>query len=198
MQVITIKNEWDRDIVIPHNGEKYTIRPGEQKHVPWDGAASLFGDPSMRDTEKQMARRDLYNHVRGLWNFHPGFDQEEVWERDLMPRFTATDLNTGEEVWFIIQDPAGKHSFNKPQSDAAQDAATINVALATLQAQVAQLTAALAAQAAADGAPTSQVPAPAVENAAQDTAAQLATNELPPVQPTTPKSDSPRTAPVKK
>jgi hypothetical protein len=149
MQIVEIHNTWDRTITIPHNGQRYDIPVGESRIVPYDAAASLFGDPRAQDTDKVKGRRDLHNHIRGLWNYEFGFDNEEKWQNEKKPQYEAYDPsnpNKRTRVYFIIDDPDGTKALPDAlvEPNATQDQRAIEGALAALQAQVAALTAQLA------------------------------------------------------
>lgn len=160
MRIVKISNDWDRDLVIPHNGEMFVIKPGKTKIIPWDAAASLFGDPRARDDGKVKGRREIFDHVRGLHNFHLGFDTETVedaerahkpveasWEWKC-PKFTAWDASSDEgedaQIYFVIHDPDGLKSFNMvTESDGGTDAKVLAQALSEMRAQMAAMQAQL-------------------------------------------------------
>lgn len=201
MQIVRIENTGDDTLVIPHNGEKYTIRPGDSKIVPYDAAASLYGDPRARDDARTKGRRDIFNHVRALHNFHLGFDNEETWQAK-RPRFVATDPNSNEIVWFVIDDPEGKETFKDTNgiADNTTDSRLLADAIQAMQAQIASM----AAQLAAKEGGTAGVPAPQVVHAQADgeagsvkTAPVVPEGELPKAAPApTVRRDGPRTAPT--
>jgi hypothetical protein len=210
MQNVKIDNTWDRDITIPHNGEIYLVPQGGSKIVPWDAAASLFGDPRAANNGRDRGRELVYNQIRGLWNFYVGFDTELIWQDEKCPKFTATDPNTGDEIVFVIHDPDGTRGGYVPgqfrENPASTDQAILQSQIEDMQRSIAALTAALAASQALNTPAT--VPAPEIvppsptAEAGSDAATATATvieGELPKVpEKTSVAKDTPRTVPTKR
>lgn len=210
MQIVKIDNTWDRDISIPHNGEMYVVPQGASKIVPWEAAASLFGDPRAVNNGRDRGRELVFNQVRGLWNFYVGFDTEEIWQAEKCPKFTATDVNTGEAVMFVIHDPDGTRGGYVPgqfrENPASTDQAILQAQIEDMQKSIGALTAALAAaqslNAPAVAAAPEVVPSIPTAEAGSDTAATVPTvaeGELPKVpEKVTVAKDTPRTVPTKR
>lgn len=208
MRIVNIENTWDRDITIPHLGNKYVIKPGESKIVEFEAAASLFGDPRARNDGKSRGRHDLYDQIRLLWSFYTGFDSDEVWEKEKCPQFIATDVNTKDRIWFVIHDLEGTKTFTMADPTSAAhgstDTAVLNSAIAEMQGQIAQLVAALAAsqaQTATPGTPGSHSGVDTVEPTVIDavTSLPVSQSDLPPMPPTVSKvsKDGPRATPAR-
>lgn len=197
MRIVEITNEWDQPITVPHNGTMYTVPVKGSKIVPYDAAASLFGDPRARDTEKDKGRRETYDHVRGMWNFHLGWDTEKTWADEKCPKFSVVDVDTQEQIWFVIHDPTGEKAFNIPVDTSTSDPALIAQTLAALTDQVAALTARLAAQPDAPSSAVGPVVVDANELDNVDGATPVGA-ELPPTPADEPKvgKDGPRTPPT--
>lgn len=198
MEIVEIRNEWDRPITIPHNGAIYTIDPGASKIVPFDAAASIFGHPAARDDAKVKGRRELYDHVRGMWNFYLGWDTELTWENDKCPRFSAVDVNSQEPIHFVIHDPDGAKAFNLTPSIDTTDQALLSATLLRLQAQVEQLNARLLVQ--DESAIASAAPSPEILEPNENVNGEIPVGaELPPtpkVDDTPVKKDGPRIPPT--
>lgn len=148
LQIVRIENKWDRDITIPHNGDMYVVPVGESKIVPYDAAASLFGDPRAMNEGKSRGREDVYNQVRGMWNFYLGFDSEDVWKNEKCPQFLAFDVNSGDQIIFVIHDRDGTNGGYIPnahrQNPESTDQAIVAQRIQEMQDQIAQLTSILA------------------------------------------------------
>jgi hypothetical protein len=210
MQIVKIDNTWDRDITIPHNGEMYVVPQGASKIVPWEAAASLFGDPRAMNNGRDRGRELVYNQVRGLWNFYVGFDTEDVWQAEKCPKFTATDVNTGDSVVFVIHDPDGTQGGYVPgqfrENPASTDQAILQSQIEEMQKSIAALTSALAVSQSLNApapAPAPEIvpPAPTAEagSEAAVTVPTVAEGELPKVpDKAVVAKDTPRTVPTKK
>lgn len=145
MQIIRLNNTGDKELVIPHRGDKYVIQPGASKVIPYDAAASLFGDPRHKDSDKDPARRRCYEHVRAMHNFYIGWDTEDIWENEKMPRFDAFDLETDEQIFFVVHDPLGQRTYNAAQPlGGSTDQAILAATIADMEKRIAALTNTLA------------------------------------------------------
>lgn len=154
MQIIRIENTGPVELVIPHRGDKYVIQPGGSKVIPYDAAASLFGDPRHKDTDKDPARRRCYEHIRAMFNFYIGWDAESVWEDTKMPRFDAYDLETGDQIYFVVHDPFGQKTYNAAQPlGGSTDQAILAATIADMERRIVALTNTLATYEKASSAP---------------------------------------------
>jgi hypothetical protein len=197
MQIVRIDNKGNEPLVLINNGDKYTIPFNGSKMVPFECAASAFGDPRARDTGRDRGRSDTYDHIRACWNFYLGFDDAGTWEQK-RPKFEAYDVNTGDRVWFVIDDPKGDQTFNAEvvvaETLVNTDRVLLTSQLKELQEQVAVLAAALAANQDRDPA---GFKAPEIVPVEDHVATEPIANatELPAMGAATPvKSDGPRRA----
>jgi hypothetical protein len=214
MRIIRVENRWHSPIEIPHLGDKYVVPVGGSKIVPYEAAASLFGDPRARDGEKHKGRRELYDQVRNYWSFYLGYDSEQVWETEKCPQFDAFDVNTNEQVWFVIHDPDGATLYgSEPTVNAnTTDQALLNAQITQLQSQVATLLAAMEARQGIEAPATYKVGPPeyviggptqtptVVAPSVVEAPVGGVDSELPPVptNSSAPAKDSPRATPVSK
>ncbi len=147
LQIVRITNTGDTDLILTHNGDRYVVPVDGSKIVPYECAASAFGDPRARDNGRDKGRTDIYEHTRAMWNFNLGFDDADAWEAK-RPRFEAHDVNSGDRIWFVIDDPKGEHIYDAtggvPVNTNTTDAALLGAQLTAMQEQIAALTTALA------------------------------------------------------
>jgi hypothetical protein len=130
----------------------YDIAPGEEVIVPFEVASSFFGHPDLFDDGRNNIRQMEYKRVRFYWGFNEArLDKLEHWKR-VKPPFKVTTLDD-EYVPMVLDDPQGK--LPRPgdetivQPDANASIAVLEAAVRAQQQQIEQLTALIAAQAAA-------------------------------------------------
>ena len=150
--LIKIVNLADAPLVLNGN-ERYEIDPGGERIVPFTIAASWFGDPRARDTDKERERTDIYRQVRMLWGYSEGIEYHAdpkdlsspliTWD-DMKPLVRCEDMD-GTEIPFVIHDPEGKHVLGGGISEETTPSGD-DKRIKELEATVAQLVRALEAQ----------------------------------------------------
>lgn len=139
MQFVRMVNVGDTPYDFHQHSKKRVIEPGEEAMVPWDTATSLFGDPFTTDSVLDGARTRAFKQVRGIHNFSLGNMTEEQWEA-IRPKIEVYDIESGNRVYMVIEDPEGIKGNDIPvATNAQQNQDFLLNQLASLQAQVAQL-----------------------------------------------------------
>lgn len=140
MELIRISNKGRRPFDFMHRNQKKIILPGDSMIVPFDLAASLFGDPRTKDMNGDNARKKVYDKVRGHFGFAPGLQSEEEWQA-MRPNLTFEDVETGEKVLMLVDDPFNQNAIVSGTEKAeANDRAAERSQMEQLMAQVATLT----------------------------------------------------------
>lgn len=149
--LIRIVNDDDQPLILNGN-ERYEIAPGGERVVPFTIAASWFGDPRSRDTDKERERTDIYRQVRMLWGYSEGIiyhenprdlDSPVIGWDDMKPKVTCYDMD-GTEIPFVIHDPEGTSIMGGGISEATTPSGD-DKRIRELESQVAQLVRALEA-----------------------------------------------------
>lgn len=137
-QFVKLVNENPTPFDFHHKNKKKIIPPYGDAVVPWDLACTLFGDPYLLDDGKNNDRTRVAKQVKGNFGFMSGMMTAEEWEVT-RPHVAVYDLENGERIYMLLEDPEGLHSLpDQAEVDNSDQ-------LAFLTRQVAQLTAAIAA-----------------------------------------------------
>ena len=113
MQFVRLVNQGDSVFDFHQSNQKRILSPGAEIMVPWDLACSLFGDPATVDTPTDQARTRSLKQSRGLFNYEMGKMTAEEWE-ERRPKVEVYDVETGNRVYMVIEDPDGKYAGNVP------------------------------------------------------------------------------------
>lgn len=155
--LIRLVNTGDKPLTLRHDERgDVTIDPGKQRIVLADYPLIYFGNPNAINEGKNRNREQEFEHCRTMWGFYPGLMPEADWE-GLRPQYEAYDMED-QRVLFLIDDPTGEKAGLYTRKVLPSNDELVANQLSALQAQVAQLTAALAATAQSNGVPMSSVP----------------------------------------
>jgi len=113
MQFVRLVNKGEQDFDFHQSNQKRILPSGAEIMVPWDLACSLFGDPATVDTPTDQARTRSLKQSRGLFNYEMGNMSTEEWEAR-RPKVEVYDVETGNRVYMVIEDPDGKYAGNVP------------------------------------------------------------------------------------
>lgn len=92
-------------------GHERIIAPGGDAMVPWGTACSWLGDPTLIDMPKDPQRTRCHSQVRGYYGYQVGIETTAEWEAR-RPHVEVYDVETGDRVYMIIEDPEGKITQN--------------------------------------------------------------------------------------
>ena len=146
--LIRVVNLRDEDLVLRGN-TVYTIPANGERIIPFQEAASWFGDPRLQDSGRDKTRSMAWNQIQNLWGYTEGMtylkDRWDVtagfktWE-DFAPAVECFDMD-GNQVYFIIHDPEGSQPFGGPKllDPAFQDNEAILRQMQDMQATMAQM-----------------------------------------------------------
>lgn len=113
MQFVRLVNKGDSDFDFHQSNQKRILPSGAEIMVPWDLACSLFGDPTTVDTPQDQARTRALKQSRGLYGYEMGNMTNEEWEAK-RPHVETYDVETGNRVYMVLEDPDGKYAGNLP------------------------------------------------------------------------------------
>jgi hypothetical protein len=149
-ELIEVRNVGDEPVVLRGN-TKYEIAPGGRRILPFDVAAAWFGDPRLQNIGKDKMRALAFDQVQYAWGFtngmkYPVFTEDgklvrfKEWD-DFRPTVECFDVETGERVPFIIDDPEGEMAFGGPAliDPATQDVRALTDMIAQMQQQMASM-----------------------------------------------------------
>lgn len=196
MQFVRLVNQDNRPFDFHQQQKKRILQPGDEVMVPWDTATSLFGDPYAVDTPTDQGRTRVLKQSRGQFGYQTGGMTEDQWQA-IRPKIEVYDVETGERIYMVIEDPEGHMGLPGAPADVtgvvnpAMDA--IQEQLAATQRQVELLTQILLKQQ-SETAPQGQSVV-ASEDASGSGTADSGGAGLPPAEPS---EDAPQAAPTGK
>lgn len=137
---VRLTNNGRKPFDFHQNNVKQIIPPGGDKIVPWSMATSLFGNPGVINVPPENARRSIFNKVRARLNYQLGLMTDEQWD-EVKPNVVVTDLDSGERVYMILDDPEGEHLADATPvpTNAQSDVQLLQNQVAALTAQIGQL-----------------------------------------------------------
>ena len=89
------------------NNVKQRILPGADRIVPWDIAATLFGDPRLVNDGRNQHRTVALKRARGNFNYMLGIESDEEFEAR-RPKIEVYDTENNERIYMLIEDPEGE------------------------------------------------------------------------------------------
>lgn len=133
-ELVYVENTGDEDLSFPIPGYKrQVIKPGDKALIKFEIAATTFGHPSAKDSDRERARTEMLRNLKTYWGWHEGFDTDTAdmqrhrddhgwtsWE-EKCPKFRVTTLN-GDWIPMVLDDPDGVEPL--PQEDGSLDAPT--------------------------------------------------------------------------
>lgn len=145
MELIKIKNTGKQSFKIHHDvyGD-FTLAPGDERVAPIQVALVAFGDPKLKDRERELA----YQMSRQMFGFYEGIHPQEAWTSEvddpngppgstvgpLGPQFECYNLDD-ERVYFVLDNPDGDNKgAERPGVFSAEEQ------VSQLQTQLAMLT----------------------------------------------------------
>lgn len=166
---VSVRNVGDQVLRLDYANQRWEIAPGEAKVAPYLAACYWFGDPrainigDRRATQYRAQEIDRLSVLYGLYdssfyNDDPGAETEPIHvdshrtigprpyvngRHPNLPQVVVTDITSGEQILTIIDDPlnvAGAVEMRDPSTEA------LHAQVASMQQQLANLTARLAAQ----------------------------------------------------
>jgi hypothetical protein len=137
-QFVRLVNADNRPFDYHYRNVKHIISALGDTVVPWDCACSLFGDPTLVNTPKNPERLRVYKQVRGLYNYEDGIDTAESWDYR-RPHIEVYDLETGERIYMILEDPEGLQGNPDMAAKSSNDVEYLTRQIAQLSAVVMQL-----------------------------------------------------------
>lgn len=126
MQFVRLVNKGEQDFDFHQSNQKRILPPGAEVMVPWDLACSLFGDPTTVDSPTDQARARSLKQSRGLFNYEMGKMTAEEWE-ERRPKVEVYDVETGNRVYMVLEDPDGVHAGNVPGGPDMGNLTALNV-----------------------------------------------------------------------
>lgn len=177
MELVKLTNVGKTEILFNGN-EKVVLKAGATKIVPWEFACNWLGDPALSGDDRALR----YGYARLTWGYADGLDTAEDWEAK-RPSVEVSDLETGDQIHMVLDDPTGQISFNGFGGLMAvdtDDTAILRAQLAESKARMDRLEALLMAQ---QNTATADLD-PATLNALATTEAGGSTTELPKAKPT--------------
>ena len=105
---VKLVNDDTKPFDFHQNNAKRVIEPGEDVIVPWNIAATLFGDPNIPEVPPVNERSRMYEKIRARHNFSQGLMTEDDWD-GLKPNVKVFDIESNSEVIMLIDDPAGEY-----------------------------------------------------------------------------------------
>lgn len=193
MRFVRLVNKDSRPFDFHENQNKRLLGPGDECMVPWDLATSLFGDPFSVDTATDQARTRALKQSRGLFGYELGNMTEEEWDAK-RPKIEVYDVETGERVYMVLDDPLGHRPPGVSPTDVPGvtngTISALEAQLAATNAQVELLTKLLLAQ---QGETSPQGQAAIVSEDAPDQPSGAKGEALPPAEPS---EDVPQAAPT--
>lgn len=135
---VKLVNKGQQPFDFHQNNAKRVIEPGGDVIVPWNIAATLFGDPNIPDIPPVNERTRMYGKIRARHNFSNGLMTESDWE-DLKPDIGVYDIENNGEIIMLIDDPEGNHMGGftpSPAPSKQNDVEALQRQIAALTAQV--------------------------------------------------------------
>ena len=135
MQFVRLVNKGTIPYDFHMNQVKRIIPPGGDAMVPWHVATSLFGDPFTTDTTTDQARQRAWTQSAIAHNYHVGGMTEEEWQ-SIRPQIETYDVETGNRVYMVLEDPSGTQITGQGPTSTEVDA---NMLVGLIQSQQAQI-----------------------------------------------------------
>lgn len=168
---VKLVNNGDKPFDFQQNNQKRIIESGEDVIVPWNIAATLFGDPNIPDIPPVNERSRMYAKLRARYNFGAGLMSDDDWDRK-KPNVKVFDLETNSEIIMLLDDPKGEHmgTFTPSKAPSKQtDVDAMQRQIAALTAQVERLVnQQVASPSEASGSGTSNSPTVTADGPGQD------------------------------
>lgn len=120
MQFVKLVNTGSAPYDFHMRQQKRVIPPGGDVMVPWDVATSLFGDPFTTDTNTDQARQRAWTQSATLHNYHVGGMTEDEWQA-IRPSVEVYDVETGNRVYMVLEDPSGTQIAGEPPTSGEVD-----------------------------------------------------------------------------
>jgi hypothetical protein len=146
--LVKVVNTGDEEIVLRGN-TRYVIPVGGERIIPFNEAASWFGDPRLQNQGRDQLRTLVHSQIQGLWGYTEGMTYLrdrwdptagfKTWE-DFKPSVECFDMD-GEPILFVIHDPEGTTPFGGPKlvDPAFQDVGVLNDRIAQNERELAEL-----------------------------------------------------------
>jgi hypothetical protein len=115
MQLVQVTNNGPEAIVVQFDRQKYTLKPGLPKFVPYDACLAFFGDPNSKDDSERNIRdrAEEFLRVRFVWGNHG----QDTNEQHPLPKVSFIDPETEVELNFVINDPDGSNVVPEADTD---------------------------------------------------------------------------------
>jgi hypothetical protein len=148
--LVRVKNTGSEELVLRGNTQ-YVIPPNGERIIPFNEAASWFGDPRLNDDGRNRFRSEAFRMTQNLWGYSEGMKYfRDRWDPsqgflgwdDFKPPVECFDME-GNQINFIIHDPSGELGMaaNTPAlvDPSTLDASTLSKQVQAMGQQIAKL-----------------------------------------------------------
>jgi hypothetical protein len=200
--LIRVKNIGSDTLVLRGNTQ-YVIPVDSERIIPFNEAASWFGDPRLSDNGRDRSRTDAFRLTQNLWGYSEGMkyprDRNDPaqgflrWE-DFKPQVECFDMD-GNLINFLIHDPSGELGVSGSvpglSDPSLLDAATLSKQVDKMSEQIAKLQSLLTERTRFDAAThvDANVPYPSPAPAVEDVHEHIARIEESVILPSPPADD---------
>lgn len=117
---ITVERRESRTVTLKWANREYPVPPKGNKLVPWPAMARILGDPDLVDHPTDRRRRPRTDEFRRLAGRYGVYENHDLFD-DVRPNLEVYDVETGEKIITVADDPEGRHLRPVQQSMSEAD-----------------------------------------------------------------------------